>query len=66
MVQCARLSFGLVGIYDADEAESKADAIKQQEINLVEGRGPTRSPHKAGKRTPMGVAELKQSLSSAY
>jgi len=64
MVQCARLSFGLVGIYDADEAESKAAAIEQQEMNLDHGRSPARSLHKAGKRSPIGVAELKQSLSS--
>ena len=38
MVQCARLSFGLVGIYDADEAESKAAAIEQQEMNLDHGQ----------------------------
>ena len=64
MVQCARLSFGLVGIYDADEAESKAAAIEQQEMNLDHGRSPARSLHKAGKRSPIGMAELKQSLSS--
>jgi len=64
MVQCARLSFGLVGIFDADEAESKAAAIEQQEMNLDHGRSPTRSLHKSGKRSPIGVAELKQSLSS--
>jgi hypothetical protein len=64
MVQCARLSFGLVGIFDADEAESKAAAIEQQEMNLDHGRGPTRSLHKTGKRSPIGMAELKQSLSS--
>jgi len=64
MVQCARLSFGLVGIFDADEAESKAAAIEQQEMNLDHGRSPTRSLHKVGKRSPIGVAELKQSLSS--
>ena len=64
MVQCARLSFGLVGIYDADEAESKAAAIEQQEMNLDHGRSPALSLHKAGKRSPIGMAELKQSLSS--
>ena len=64
MVQCARLSFGLVGIYDADEAESKAAAIEQQEMNLDHGRSPTRSLHKTRKRSPTGVAELKQSLRS--
>ena len=64
MVQCARLTFGLIGIYDADEAMSKAAALQQEAVGFEQDLNPTRVRAKSTKRFPKGVAELKQSLNN--
>ena len=64
MVQCARLTFGLIGIYDADEAMSKAAALQQGAVGFEPDLNPTRLRAKSRKRFPKGVAELKQSLNN--
>lgn len=64
MVQCARLTFGLIGIYDADEAMSKAAALQQKAVGFEQDLNPTRVRSKNTKRFPKGVAELKQSLNN--
>ena len=62
MVQCARLTFGLIGIYDADEAMSKAAALQQGAVGFEPDLNPTptRVRAKSRKRFPKGVTELKQ------
>ena len=64
MVQCARLTFGLIGIYDADEAMSKAAALQQGAVGFKPDLNPTRVRAKSRKRFPKGVTELKQSLNN--
>ena len=64
MVQCARLTFGLIGIYDADEAMSKAAALQQGAVGFEPDLNPTRLRAKSRKRFPKGVTELKQSLNN--
>ena len=64
MVQCARLTFGLIGIYDADEAMSKAAALQQGAVGFEQDLNPTRVRAKSGQRFPKGVTELKQSLNN--
>lgn len=64
MVQCARLTFGLIGIYDADEAMSKAAALQQGAVGFEQDLNPTRVRAKSRKRFPKGVTELKQSLNN--
>ena len=64
MVQCARLTFGLIGIYDADEAMSKAAALQQGAVGFEPDLNPTRVRAKSRKRFPKGVTELKQSLNN--
>ena len=68
MVQCARLTFGLIGIYDADEAMSKAAALQQGAVGFEPDLNPTPTPTrvraKSRKRFPKGVTELKQSLNN--
>ena len=64
MVQCARLTFGLIGIYDADEAMSKAAALQQGAVGFEPDLNPTRVRAKSGQRFPKGVTELKQSLNN--
>ena len=64
MVQCARLTFGLIGIYDADEATSKAAALQQGAVGFEQDLNPTRVRAKSGQRFPKGVTELKQSLNN--
>ena len=64
MVQCARLTFGLIGIYDADEAMSKAAALQQGAVCFEQDLNPTRVRAKSGQRFPKGVTELKQSLNN--
>ena len=64
MVQCARLTFGLIGIYDADEAMSKAAALQQGVVGFEQDLNPTRVRAKSRKRFPKGVTELKQSLNN--
>ena len=64
MVQCARLTFGLIGIYDADEAMSKAAALQQGAVGFEQDLKPTRVRAKSGQRFPKGVTELKQSLNN--
>jgi phage recombination protein Bet len=64
MVQCARLTFGLIGIYDADEAMSKAAALQQGVVGFEPDLNPTRVRAKSRKRFPKGVTELKQSLNN--
>ena len=64
MVQCARLTFGLIGIYDADEALSKAAALQQGAVGFEPDLNPTRLRAKSRKRFPKGVTELKQSLNN--
>jgi hypothetical protein len=52
MVQCARLAFGLSGIYDADEA-----------LRIKEAKSTAKSPwSKARQDQPKGIAALAQSL----
>ena len=63
-VQCARLTFGLIGIYDADEAMSKAAALQQGAVGFGQDLNPTRVRAKSRKRFPKGVTELKQSLNN--
>ena len=63
-VQCARLTFGLIGIYDADEAMSKAAALQQGVVGFEQDLNPTRVRAKSGQRFPKGVTELKQSLNN--
>ena len=65
MVQCARLTFGLIGIYDADEAMSKAAALQQGAVGFEQDLNPTRVRAKSRKRFPKGVTELKQSLNNS-
>ena len=65
MVQCARLTFGLIGIYDADEAMSKAAALQQGAVGFEPDLNPTRLRAKSRKRFPKGVTELKQSLNNS-
>ena len=64
MVQCARLTFGLIGIYDADEAMFKAAALQQGAVGFEQDLNPTRVRAKSGQRFPKGVTELKQSLNN--
>lgn len=64
MVQCARLTFGMIGIYDADEAMSKAAALQQGAVGFEQDLNPTRVRAKSRKRFPKGVTELKQSLNN--
>jgi len=64
MVQCARLTFGMIGIYDADEAMSKAAALKKGAVGYEQDLNPTRVRAKSRKRFPKGVTELKQSLNN--
>ena len=64
MVQCARLTFGLIGIYDADEAMSKAAALQQGAVGFEQDLNSTRVRAKSRKRLPKGVTELKQSLNN--
>ena len=64
MVQCARLTFGFIGIYDADEAMSKAAALQQGAVGFEQDLNPTRVRAKSRKRFPKGVTELKQSLNN--
>ncbi len=65
MVQCARLTFGLISIYDADEAMSKAAALQQGAVGFEQDLNPTRVRAKSRKRFPKGVTELKQSLNNS-
>ena len=65
MVQCARLTFGLIGIYDADEAMSKAAALQQGAVGFEQDLNSTRVRAKSRKRFPKGVTELKQSLNNS-
>ena len=44
MVQCARLTFGFIGIYDADEAMSKAAALQQGAVGFEPDLNPTPTP----------------------
>ena len=64
MVQCARLTFGLIGIYDADEAMSKAAALQQGAVGFEQDLNSTRVRAKSRKRLPKGVTELKRSLNN--
>jgi len=62
LVQCARLAFGLVGIYDHDEAQRVGSARQAQNGALVGGRGRDKT---SGKRArAMGVAALKEHLAT--
>jgi len=69
MVQCARLAFGLVGIFDADEARDVAEATAQSSPELGAGAlvspspGPgPRSRFVRSGRAPLGVSAVKLRL----
>jgi phage recombination protein Bet len=62
MVQCARLAFGLTGVFDADEQAPMEDLLQ------LGAEGQNRNPNwrsydsRGNKRFPTGTAEIKQSL----
>ena len=62
LVQCARLAFGLVGIYDHDEAQRVASAREAQHGAFVGVRGRNKTMGK--KAWVMGVAALKEHLAN--
>jgi len=62
LVQCARLAFGLVGIYDHDEAQRVASAREAQHGAFVGVRGRNKTMGK--KARVMGVAALKEHLAN--
>ena len=62
MVQCARLAFGLTGVFDADELAPMEDLLQ------LGAEGQNRNPNwrsydsRGKKRFPTGTSEIKQSL----
>jgi hypothetical protein len=63
MVQCARVAFGLVGVYDADEAHS-AGTTADHRPQATQGSGGDHAPGPRRGNTcrPMGVHEVKNLL----
>ena len=62
MVQCARLAFGLVGVYDHDEAQRIVTGSPGQAGNTAKSGLNTSRAAKA--KTPRGVDALKEKLNS--
>lgn len=61
LVQCARLAFGLVGVYDSDEAERIASQVNKSLVHKENSRTARRSPSSS----VVGLQGLKEFLEGA-